>query len=116
MGEGLLMDDPDDDEEEEFEFEELDPRAIAEANRKFEMFHGRTAKEGEIIAFQEVINEVTFAVGRLHGISYMVEDEDKPLFHQFSLADPPLLVVSADGKQAYILQGEYTFNSRGFKK
>lgn len=81
---------------------------------RFVSFHERRPTTGEIQLLEAHGKEFTLSVGQLFGISYCVPEENKPYFHEFKASNRPLLVVSADGLQAYILKGGYKFTDRGF--
>lgn len=83
---------------------------------RFKAFHKRDPRNGEILQVQNRADDAAFAVGELFGISYCVPDETTPYFHEFPKSNRPLLALSSDGKQAYILKGGYTFTDRGFEK
>ena len=82
-----------------------------QAARLFRSFHDR-APVGRDIVGVRTGNQTLLRVGPCWGISYLVGDESKPLLHQFK--HRPLLYVSADGKEAFILKGGWKFTDRGF--
>lgn len=83
------------------------------ALRRFKAFHGRDAKPSEIgrIACPAV---VALKVGELDGVIYTATGDRKKYIHKFKKSSRPLLFVSSDGKQAFILGGGYRFTDRGF--
>lgn len=85
---------------------------VQEAVRCFRDFHNRDPKGRDIIGMVQPRPQPLLLVGPCWGISYTVRDEKKPLLHQFS--HRPLLYVSADGKEAFILKGGWKFTDRGF--
>ena len=80
----------------------------------FEAFHGRAPKHGEIRDIELDGTVEALAVGDLDGIIYQVEGDDKPSIHRFDKKARPLLFVSADGSQIYIVKGRYRFTDKGF--
>ena len=84
------------------------------ASKLFKAFHGREAAYGELMQLEMVQPENLLAVGKLNGLIYEALGDGKKYIHQFRKDARPVLFVSDDGKQAYILAGEYRFTDRGF--
>ena len=86
---------------------------IGDALRLFRGFHGRVPKKGELRVL-ECEKMVALEVGRITRLDY--ESKSEPgvaRFHHFERSNRPVLFVSFDGSQAYILAGGYRFTSRG---
>ena len=79
----------------------------------FRRFHDRAPKRGDIITVSFPPAEA-IRVGELVALVYKTPEHRKPFFHRFDGKRRPLLFVSADGTQAYVLRGAYRFTSRGF--
>ncbi len=86
---------------------------INKAARLYEDFTGHDAEELGYVDFQNP--EVALAIGDVVGIIYeTVRDGVKERYiHQFKVKARPLFAVSYDGKQLYLLNGEYDFTERG---
>jgi len=89
-------------------------QALTDAYRRFRGFHGRGARKGEI---REVdgFKVVALEVGELIRLDYQAKGESVHRFHIFKKTDRPVLFVSSDGSQAYILAGGYRFTDKGFE-
>lgn len=86
---------------------------IGDAFRLFRSFHGRAPSKGEL-RFLECEEVVALEVGAITRIDY--ESKSEPgvaRFHHFDRRNRPVLFMSSDGSQAYILAGGYRFTSRG---
>ena len=96
--------------EEEFEkvLRERGPKARA----LFKEFHGRDPRVGPMVTIAQHKPDVALAIGKFFGIAYIAEGEI--YFHKFNKRNRPLVFVSSDGKQIYILKGGYKFTDRGF--
>ena len=86
--------------------------AFERAARKFKDFHGREPKRGDIAIVRER-GKMALVIGELDGVMYKVKGERKSTLHRFNKNDRPLLLVSFDGRQLYILKGGYGFTERG---
>jgi len=86
---------------------------IAAAHKLFRAFHQRPPKRGEVV---EIASDRTIVleVGELDGLLYKVSGDNVAHIHRFSRNNRPVLFVSSDGLQAYILAGGYRFTDRGF--
>lgn len=83
------------------------------AVKRFEAFHNRAPKASEIVEIGGT-ETVALEVGELDGIIYRVKGQKKGNIHRFNKSNRPVLFVSSDGSQAYILAGGYRFTDRGF--
>lgn len=87
---------------------------ISEAMQLYSDFSGHKA---EIVGNVEKphLPDVGVVVGELEGIAYeAVRDGVKEkYFHKFNRKSRPLLCVSFDGEQLFILGGEYNFTDHG---
>lgn len=86
---------------------------VAQAVRLFVSFFERQPKKGEIVNVRAQ-SETCIVVGQLDGLIYRVDFQEEPFIHRFKKSDRPLLAVSSDGRQAFILMGGYRFSDRGF--
>lgn len=86
------------------------------AAKLFKSFHGRAPDDNEIVAVELPSHEIGLVIGEVDGIMYKTKEDDKPFLHRFGekSGNRPLLVVTSDGTQAFILKGGYRFTSRGF--
>lgn len=87
-------------------------KEIQRAASLYKRFHGKEPTRVDIVDVEAPNPEVALVVGHVHGISYITPAGEK-FFHKFGKSRP-LLAVSSDGKQAYILKGGYKFTDRGF--
>lgn len=88
--------------------------SVVRAQMLFRKFFRRDARDGEIVDIATREPETVLVIGQLDGIIYRSETDDKPLIHRFKASDRPLLLVSFDGRQIYVLKGAYRFTERGF--
>lgn len=94
-----------------------DLRKIEQAEQLFRGFFGRKPTDSEIVqvCFPDR-PETCLVIGELDGLMYKTKYDAKPFMHRMGeeSGDRPLLVVSSDGRQLYVLRGAYRFTSRGF--
>lgn len=83
------------------------------AEKLFKAFHNRAPYEDEIVEVS-IRPTAALVVGELDGIIYRVKGERKGHIHRFNKSNRPVLLVSSDGSQAFILTGGYRFTDRGF--
>ena len=88
--------------------------SVVKAQQLFRKFFGRDAEDDEIADIATKEPETVLVIGELDGIIYRSETDDKPFIHRFKSSDRPLLCVSSDGRQIYVLKGAYRFTERGF--
>lgn len=88
--------------------------SIVKAQQLFKRYFGRDADENEIVDIATKEPETVLVIGELDGLIYRAETETKPYIHRFKSSDRPLLCISSDGRQIYILKGGYRFTERGF--
>ena len=87
-------------------------RLVLQAKRLYEKFTGhRTPRDAIKIVNQ---SDVVVEIGHIDAILYTTKRDGvtEKYFHRFP--DRPVLAISSDGMQAYILAGEYKFTARGF--
>lgn len=86
----------------------------AAAARLFERFQGRKPDRDEILDVALRKPDVALVVGELQGVIYKASGDGKRYIHRFHKRDRPVLAVSHDGSQIYVLAGGYSFTDRGF--
>jgi hypothetical protein len=86
---------------------------LKRASKLFEEFTGHDADSIETIEFPDY--DTVIAVGELSGVMYdaVRDGELEHYIHEFDKTCRPLLCVSHDGKQLYIVGGRYTFKETG---
>lgn len=87
-----------------------------DAKQLFFNFFGRDARPKDIVTVKQDEPECALVIGEVHAIQYKPRNNGDKLtsFHRFHKSNRPLLLVSSDGKQIYILKGGYRFTDRGF--
>ncbi len=85
------------------------------ASKRFKSFQGRAAKEGEVVRIKQSGIADAFLVGDLEGVIYKAVGDGVTYIHRFKKSARPVLYVSADGSQLYVLAGAYRFTDRGFE-
>lgn len=96
----------------EKQFEKLVRERGPKAFDLFERFHERDPRVGPKVTIAQFKPDMALEVGKFFGIAYVAGGEI--FFHKFNKRNRPLVFVSADGKQIYILKGGYRFTERGF--
>lgn len=86
--------------------------AIHKAWKLFKSFHNKDPRTGQLVRVAQEKPEEALEVGQFFGIAYIAGGEI--YFHKFNKRNRPLVFVSSDGKQIYILKGGYRFTDRGF--
>lgn len=86
----------------------------AAAVRLFESFQEREPREGEIVSIDASPARVLAVIGELEGVIYKALGDGESYIHRFKEGARPVLAVSHDGSQAYVLAGAYKFTDRGF--
>jgi hypothetical protein len=86
-------------------------------NAATKLYADFTGEESEIVGTYPfpVSPQVGVAIGECCGIAYETvrDGQIEKYLHEFAKNDRPLLVSSFDGKQLYILGGEYDFTENG---
>jgi hypothetical protein len=90
-----------------------DARSLAQAKRLYKGFTGRSPRTLKQLAIP-ALPSTGLAIGRVFGIMYDVAATGERFQHEFKGKSRPLLVVSDDGKQVFLIGGSYTFTQRGF--
>jgi len=87
---------------------------IRRASDLYERFSGHTADRGAKIKIPPV-PPVGVCIGDIDGILYTTvrDGETQKYIHKFRAKDRPLFVVSPDGKQLFLVGGNYNFTERG---
>lgn len=85
---------------------------IARAANLFRKFQGRLPAPGEL---REISQPPTASLemGKLDGVIYTCVGDGKKYIHRFGKSRRPVLYASYDGKQLFILAGEYRLTERG---
>jgi len=88
---------------------------INAAARLLEDFSGTPAKRRRELRTPE--HDVLLEVGRVDGIMYTAKRDGKTqrYVHEFRASSRPVLAVSHDGAQLYLLAGAYKFTDRGIE-
>ena len=86
---------------------------ISQAIKLFQDFTGHDPQYIDTVRMP--VHSVAMAVGHCIGIMYeTVRDGKRERYiHRFKKGCRPVLSVSSDGKQLYLLAGAYTFTERG---
>jgi hypothetical protein len=86
---------------------------IRRAAALFRRFSGHEIRRAKKVKLPD--DEVTLAIGKVCGIIYeTVRDGKRETYlHEFKAKSRPLLAVSYDGKQLFLLGGAYNFTGRG---
>lgn len=87
----------------------------AKALARFKAFQGRAAKDGEVTRVKMKGEADVLLVGELQGLIYKAQGDGVTYIHRFKKTARPVLYVSADGSQVYVLAGAYRFTDRGFE-
>lgn len=85
----------------------------ANAARLFYKYHGQEPRDGDLVAVEIPDGNICLVVGEVVGILYQSLGGEN-FDHRFKESDRPLLVVTSDGTQAFMLKGAYRFTDRGF--
>lgn len=88
---------------------------INEAAKRYADFTGH---EPEVMTVMETPNHDTaFLIGELDFVGYTTvrDGKEESYKHDFRKRSRPLLASSFDGKNLYILSGEYEFTERGIE-
>lgn len=88
---------------------------IARAKRAYRAFTGMEPTRGKIgvLSFTEA-DAVVFVPGVCESVVYTTIRDGKRERYIHDFKNRPVLAISSDGKQAYILAGGYKFTERGF--
>ncbi len=88
-----------------------------QANKACKLYEDFTGHEAELVGKIDIPKapKIVLAFGDLIDIGYVTvrDGRTERYRHQFSAASRPLLASSFDGKQFFILGGEYDFTERG---
>lgn len=87
---------------------------VDQAADLYERFSGHDPEEIGRVSVPK-IPRVAVAIGEVDGILYSTIRDGKfeKYIHKFHKRDRPLFVVSPDGKQLFLIGGNYTFTERG---
>lgn len=89
---------------------------IQEAIERFTGFRGDPPEAIEVLEVPE-IDPVMLTMGKCLGIIYesVRDGETEKYIHQFKKSARPLLCVSSDGQQLYLIGGSYSVTDRGIE-
>lgn len=86
-------------------------------NKARALYENFTGHDGDEIArvTKPVIPDTMAVIGEVDGIMYSTvrEGELEKYVHKFSKNSRPLMCISPDGKQIYMIGGSYDFTDRG---
>lgn len=87
---------------------------IRKAQSLYKDFSGHDGDEVENVE-KPVIPDALMVIGELEGVIYSTvrDDEHERYIHKFRAQSRPLLCVSPDGDQLFIIGGNYEFTDRG---
>lgn len=87
---------------------------IRAASDLYERFSGHTAEEGAKVKIP-AMPKVGVCIGDIDGVLYTTvrDGVTEKYIHKFRAKDRPLFVVSPDGKQLFMVGGNYNFTERG---
>lgn len=92
------------------------PRAT-ELQKAIALYESFSGNDAEVVGKVDIppVSEVGVVVGTLDGVLYTTnrDGQTEKYIHQFKAKDKPLLVVSPDGEQMWIVGGNYDFTERG---
>ena len=77
-------------------------------------FSGHEADEYQMVT-KPIIPDTLAVIGELEGVIYSTvrDGEHERYIHKFRVSSRPLLCVSPDGRQLFVLEGSYLFTDRG---
>jgi len=85
-------------------------------NAAIDLFENFTGEKAEYVDRVKLhVDTVAMAIGYCDAVAYETVREGKVerYIHEFEKGDRPILAVSSDGKQLYLLGGDYKFTDRG---
>lgn len=87
---------------------------LREAVHLYEKFHGEEARFVTSIKPRRH-DKILLQIGKLVGVMYQAKRDGvtKKFLHQFTGASQPILASSSDGKQLYVIGGNYDFTEDG---
>lgn len=87
---------------------------VVQGARRFANFTGEAATPAGYVQFPKA-PKVAVVIGSIDGILYSTVRDGVPekYKHEFKAGDRPSFVVSADGKQIWLIGGRYRFTARG---
>lgn len=93
---------------------QLKATQIRKAQSLYKDFSGHDGDEVETIP-KPKIPDALMVIGELEGVIYSTvrDNEHERYIHKFRAASRPLLCVSPDGEQLFIVKGSYEFTDRG---
>ena len=87
-------------------------------NAAIDLFENFTGEKPEYLdRINLPVDTVAMAIGHCDGVMYQTVRDGKTekYIHKFKKGSRPVLAVSSDGKQLYILGGDYHFTERGIE-
>jgi hypothetical protein len=90
------------------------PSQVSRAGRLYREFSGHEPDETETIEIPDTPRAV-MVIGELEAVIYSTvrDSEHERYIHKFRASSRPLLCVSPDGEQLFIVKGSYEFTDRG---
>lgn len=90
------------------------PSSVKKAGDLYREFSGH--EPDEVVKIKKpVMPNTLLVVGELEGVIYSTvrDDEHERYIHKFRKSSRPLLCASPDGKQLFLIEGNYEFTDRG---
>ena len=87
-------------------------------NAAIDLFESFTGEKPEYLDRVNLpVDNVAMAIGHCDGVMYETvrDGRTEKYIHKFKKGSRPVLAVSSDGKQLYILGGDYHFTERGIE-
>ncbi len=85
--------------------------SVQRARRLYKKFHGDANTRLDTVTLPD--NDVALRIGECTHIAYRVDGEN--YIHRFKSRSRPVLAVSDDGLQLYLIGGSYKFTDRGIE-
>lgn len=80
-----------------------------DAEKLYRAYHGEDPTSLEMLE----IPETAMVLGVIDDITYTVIDDGEEVTYHHEFEDRPTLAVSSDGRNIFILRGEWKFTERG---
>ena len=88
--------------------------ALKRAATLYSDFSGHEADESEMVE-KPIVPDVLTVIGELEGVIYSTvrDSEHERYSHRFKRSSRPLLCVSPEGEQLFLIGGKFLFTDRG---